>query len=100
MSAFSHPYIQHLIRLAQERRARIAIPDAQFDERCLEAAVFVHRQGWLPVVLTGARREIERLGRRHGLDTSGMEIIDPDERPDFAEMCREYGESRARSPEE
>jgi phosphate acetyltransferase len=96
MLAFTHSYVQYLIRLARERRARIAVPDAQFDARCLEAAAFVHREGWLPVVLTGARREIEALGRQHSIDITGMEVIDPDERSDFSEMCREYGQLRTK----
>ncbi len=96
MISFKHTYIDYLIKKAKKNQMRIAIPDAQFDARCLKAAAYVHQEGWLPVVLTGSRLKIEALGRANGIDISGMEIIDPDERSDFSEMCQDYGTLRAK----
>jgi len=96
MSNLEHPYVQHLIRLARKSRARVAVPDAQFDIRVLEAAAIVHRENWLHVVLTGARADIVALAKLHHIDLTGIEIIDPAERSDFSELCNEYGRLRAK----
>lgn len=91
-----HPYVQHLIKLASARNARIAIPDAQFDARFLEAACIVHRKGWLKVVLPGSRSAISELAQRHGLDIGRIEIVDPDECGQLDSYCREYAGLRAK----
>ena len=62
MTPTDHPYIQHLMKLACASNARIAIPDAQFDARFLEAACIVDGQGWLKVVLPGSRRGDRGIG--------------------------------------
>ena len=75
---------------------RVAVPDAQFDERVLEAACCVHKEGWLDVVLTGSKSAHQALADKHGLDISGIEIIDPDEFPSLGAYCEEYGDLRAK----
>jgi len=99
----AHPYVDYLIEKAKSRHGRVAIPDAQFDERVLEAGCRVHREGWLDVVLTGSRVALKSLADKNGLDISGMEVVDPDEIDGFGAMCREYGRLRAKenlTPEE
>ncbi|MBI2842920.1 MAG: phosphate acetyltransferase [Armatimonadetes bacterium] len=89
-----HPYIEYLIDKAGAAHPRVAVPDAQFDERVLAAACRVHQDGWLDVVLTGSRSEIYSLAGQHGLNINGLEIIDPDEFRYFEEMCDEYASIR------
>ncbi|MDO8303789.1 MAG: phosphate acyltransferase [Sedimentisphaerales bacterium] len=91
-----HPYVQHLIRQASTSNARIAIPDAQFDARFLEAAHIVHNKGWLNVVLAGDRKQIEVLAKQKNFDITGIEIIDPDECAQFDLFCDEYAQLRAK----
>ncbi|MHB9038016.1 MAG: phosphate acyltransferase [Armatimonadota bacterium] len=91
-----HPYIDFLINRAGSIHGRVAVPDAQFDERVLEAACRVHKEGWLDVVLTGSRSSHQALADKYGFDISGMEIIDPDEFTDFASYGEEYGRLRAK----
>ena len=92
----NHPYIDYLIRTASRKSARIALPDAQLDERVLEAGCLVHQKGWLKVILTGSRVKFNELAAANKLDISGMEVIDPDEIDNFAEMVEEYGQLRAK----
>ena len=39
MGSLEHPFVRHLIERASATRARIGIPDAQFDTRFLEVAL-------------------------------------------------------------
>lgn len=96
MTAINHPYVQHLVKLASAGRGRIAVPDAQFDARFLEAACIVHGKGWLTVVLPGSRAAIEALARKHQFDIRGIEIIDPEECGQFDAYCQQYAELRAK----
>lgn len=96
MSAMDHPYVQHLIRRASARKARIAIPDAHADARFLEAASIAAAQGWLNLVLPGPRDKIAALAKEHGFSLSGLEIADPEECREFDSFCSEYAELRAK----
>jgi phosphate acetyltransferase len=96
MSAMDHPFVQYLIKLAGESKAKIAIPDAQFDARFLEAAKIVADKGWLDVVLIGSRAKIAELAGQHGIDAGRFEILDPDECADFDAYCGEYAVLRAK----
>jgi phosphate acetyltransferase len=96
MSAMDHPFVQHLINLASAANARIAIPDAQFDARFLEAASIVTEKSWLKTILIGSRAKIADLAAKHGCDIGRFEILDPDERAEFDSYCEEYAVLRAK----
>jgi phosphate acetyltransferase len=96
MIEFDHPFVRHLVELAKASQARVAIPDAQFDARFLEAACIVHAGGWVKLVLTGSRAAITKLAKEKGFDIDGIEIVDPDECADFDAYCREYAQLRAK----
>lgn len=91
-----HPYIEFLIEKAQGIHGRVAVPDAMLDERVLEAACYVHKEGWVDVVLPGSKAAYKALADKHGFDVSGMEIVDPDECLEFKSYCEEYGRIRAK----
>jgi phosphate acetyltransferase len=91
-----HPFIDHLIEKASSIHGRVAIPDAPFDDRFMFAAAEVHRRGWLDVVIVGSRSASRSVADRVGVDLEGIEIVDPDELPEFAEYCQEYGRIRAK----
>jgi phosphate acetyltransferase len=84
------------VKLASAANARIAIPDAQFDARFLEAACIVTEKGWLKTVLIGSRAKIAESAKSRGWDIGRIEIIDPDEFDGFDSYCREYAELRAK----
>ncbi len=96
MSAMDHPYVRHLIKLASAGKARIAVPDVQYDARFLEAARFVTDRKWLDVVLTGSRAAITDLAKAHGCNIDGIEIVDPDECGRLDAFCDEYANLRAK----
>jgi len=96
MNSLQHPFVQHLVKLASANHPRIAIPDAQFDARFLEAALIVTEKGWLNTVLIGSRAKISDLAKNHGWDVWKLEIIDPDECDQFAAYCDEYAVLRAK----
>lgn len=91
-----HPFIKHIIAVSTKNQGRIAIPDAQYDSRFLEAAHYVHSKGWAKPVLTGSRKLISAIAVQKNIDISKMEIIDPDETTDFSDYCNEYGRMRAK----
>jgi phosphate acetyltransferase len=96
MSSLEHPFVRHLIGLASAANARIAIPDAQFDPRFLEAACIVAEKGWLKVMLVGSRKIIAESAKSRGWNIDGIEILDPGECGQFGAYCREYAELRAK----
>lgn len=96
MKALEQPFVRHLVGLASKHHPRIAIPDAQFDPRFLEAACIVTEKGWLKTVLIGSRAAIADLARQHGWDIGRIEIIDPDECAEFDSYCQEYAVLRAK----
>jgi len=91
-----HSYIEFLIDKAAGIQGRVAVPDAQYDERVMEAACRVHKEGWLDVVFTGSKSAYMALANKHGFDISGIEIIDPDEYPAFTDYCQVYQRLRAK----
>lgn len=91
-----HPFIKHIIAVSTRNQARIAIPDAQYDSRFLEAAYCVHSKGWARPVLTGSRKRIGAAAAQKNIDISKLEIIDPDEISNFSDYCNEYAMLRAK----
>lgn len=96
MGSLEHPFVRHLIERASASRARIGIPDAQFDTRFLEAALQARRQGWFDPVLVGSRDAIRALAAREGWLLGELRIMDPGERGDLPSMAEEYAVLRAK----
>ena len=97
MSAMDHPFVQHLIKLASAANARIAIPDAQFDARFLEAACIVTEKGWLKVGSDRLAGEDRGIGRRSTAGTSAASKSSiPTSATQFDSYCQEYAELRAK----
>jgi phosphate acetyltransferase len=92
----AHPFVEGLIEQARSIHGRVAIPDAQFDERVMFAASEVHRHGWLDVVIVGSRTACQETARSAGVSIEGIEIVDPQELPEFQDYCDEYGRIRAK----
>ena len=96
MGSLEHPFVRHLMERASAIRGRIAIPDAQFDARFLEAALRGAARG---VVRPDPRRVAGRdpLPRgRAGWQLGDVRILDPDERGDLESMIDEYAVLRAK----
>jgi phosphate acetyltransferase len=96
VGSLGHPFVRHLMERASAMRGRIAIPDARFDARFLEAALEARRQGWLDPILVGSRDAIHSLAAGSGWQLGDVRILDPDERGDLASMVEEYAVLRAK----
>ena len=86
MGSLEHPFVRHLMERASAMRGRIAIPDARFDARFLEAALLARRQGWFDPILVGSRDAIRSLAAGEGWQLGDVRILDPDEAVQFAKV--------------
>lgn len=91
-----HKYTEFLAAKAKAKHGRVAVPDAACEGRYLEAVVRVHEMDMLDLVITGSRKQTQALAEKHGLDISGIEIIDPDESQDLDAYSGLYGKLRAK----
>jgi phosphate acetyltransferase len=94
MGGLDHPYVRFLMERASKSGARIAIPDAQFDTRFLEAALQARKQGWFDPILAGSRDALRALAIREGFALGDIEILDPEE--SLGGLADEYAVIRAK----
>lgn len=92
----NHPFVDYLIEQARRKHSRVAVPDACHDMRVLTAVCEVQQKGWLDLVLTGPRRQFEKLATENALDIEGIEIVDPDTSESLESMCETYARLRAK----
>ncbi len=86
-----------LTRIRDKARAggaRIVLPEG-FDERVVEAALRVRREGFASPIVLGDRGEIEKLASRFGDDASGLEVVEPETSGHLDDMAKEYHGLRA-----
>lgn len=68
--------LQHIIEKARSEPKRIVLCEAQ-DPRVLEAALRAQRDAIAHVMMVGSPEQARGVAREHGLDLSGLTIIDP-----------------------
>lgn len=76
---------------AQRAPMTVVLPEGH-DERIVEAAMIVEREGLARPIVLGRPEDVAAAASARGLDASGVEIVDPaasDMLPDFARLYRE-----------
>lgn len=90
MSVFS--VFKQQVQAAKNKKT-IVFPEGN-DKRVLKAAVKLEQEKIINVILLGKEEEISKLAKQNNLDLTAIKIIDPDNYPDFEEMCAKFVEIR------
>lgn len=77
----------------KESNPTIVFPEG-FDERILEAAVRLKKEGILNPILVGKKQVIEPKAKDINVDISDLNIYDPQDYPDFEELVDAFVERR------
>jgi phosphate acetyltransferase len=97
--SMTHSFLQRLLQRASAQPRRIILPEAEFDERVLRAAVLVRNGGFAQPVAVGDPFTLGKKARELGLgDLDGVEIVSTRE-PAALEACALLYQQR-RSKEE
>ena len=75
------------------KNVRIVLPEGT-DERVLQAASKLQKEGIVTPVLIGPNELVTVAAKQAGIDLSGMEIVDPVEFPHLEELIAQYVERR------
>ncbi|PID80851.1 phosphate acetyltransferase [bacterium DOLJORAL78_65_58] len=86
-------FVQSLRAKAAEKRKTIILPEA-LDERMIEAAGQVTREGFASIILLGDADSVGDALRKAGLADAGLTVIDPAQSADRPDFVREYHEMR------
>ncbi|WP_307331135.1 phosphate acetyltransferase [Evansella vedderi] len=82
-----------IAKKVKEAYPTIIFPEGT-DERIMEAAVRLKKEGILNPVLIGKHQVMEPKASDFGLDISDLEIIDPQDYPDYEELVEAFVERR------
>ena len=87
-------FLHQLIQRARAVRRTIVLPEGE-DLRILRAAEIIHRRDICDLVVLGNARQVRELATGHGIDLTGVEVLDP-ARSDLLEpFAAEYARLRA-----
>lgn len=79
--------------VANNSTKKIVFPEG-LDIRVLEAASKLNKEKLVEPILLGNKTEIEKLAQENNFDISNIMIIDPENYPDFNQMCEKFVERR------
>ncbi len=82
-------FIDSLRAKAKQREKSIVFPEGR-EARVQRAAHYLTRHGMLRCTLLGKSAEIEAQARDNGIETAGMEIIDPEAAPELESYADLY----------
>lgn len=85
--------IESLREKAKRNPRRIVLPEGG-DERVIEAACLLAREGLAKVILLGKRKDIETLIKRKPDPLSNLEIVEPESHPKLGEITTAFYELR------
>ena len=91
----SHQVMAAVEEQAKRLNARVAFAEGA-EPRAQRAAATMEEQGIARPVLVGDERRIRETAEATGVDISRMQIVDPDEHPDFARYAKRFHELRCR----
>lgn len=83
--------VQRIVERASAAGKTLVLPEAQ-DPRVLRAARTIVDRRYACVILLGSEEEVRRLAGQHGVDLTGVEIVDPladPRRQEYVEMLYE-----------
>ncbi|WP_281098869.1 phosphate acetyltransferase [Acaricomes phytoseiuli] len=87
-------FLHELIEKARADRKHIVLPEGE-DARILRAAEILHRRDVCDLTILGKETEVRELAANHGVDLSGIQIMDPAESPLYPGFAEEYAKLRA-----
>lgn len=87
-------FLQELIERARSQRKNIVLPEGN-DIRVLRAAEILHRRDVCDLTILGAEKDVRELAASHGVDLSGIAIVDPASSAWREEFAVEYQRLRA-----
>ena len=85
--------IDNLVELLKENPRTLVFPEGT-DDRILEAAARLKKEGFLTPVLIGKADEVTAAAEEGGFDIEGLEIIDPATYPDMEKLVNDFVELR------
>lgn len=74
-------------------KPRIVFPEGE-DERILDAATRLEAEGLIKVILLGSETTIHKIAEENNFNLTNIKIIDPDNYPEFDQMCDKFVEIR------
>lgn len=74
-------------------KPRIVFPEGE-DVRILDAATRLEAEGLVKVILLGSEDKIRSVAQENNFNLTNIRIIDPDNYPEFDQMCAEFVEVR------
>lgn len=87
-------FLHELIERARSERKHIVLPEGT-DARVLAAAEILHRRDVCDLTVMGQASAVEELAASHGIDLSGITIVDPATSPLRESFAVEYQRLRA-----
>jgi phosphate acetyltransferase len=88
--------IDDFIALAKKSPKRIVLPES-LDERIIESAATVTKEGIAQGILVGSETEIRKKAKEVGIDISGVKIVDPSKSSKTQTYIRAYMKMRNKS---
>ncbi len=85
--------LEKMIEILRKNPRKIVFPEGT-DARILDAAAHLKKEGFLTPVLIGKEADVEAAAKKAGQDISGIEIVNPDNFPDFQKMVAKMVELR------
>lgn len=85
--------IEGLKKQIEGKNCKIVLPEAT-DGRILEAAARLHSEGLLVPVLVGNPEKVRSISKDLGHNIDGIEILDPENYPEFDKMVASFVERR------
>ena len=86
-------FIDELKNKAKQNIKTIILTESE-DKRVLKAAEQVMKEGFAKIILIGNKEDAEKLANENDIDTSGVEIIDPEKSEKFEEYANAFYELR------
>lgn len=86
-------FIENLKATLADKRVRIVFPEGN-DKRILEACVRLNESTYVHPIVLGNVEEIRELGESLGLNTDGLEVIDPTNSDIIDELSQKFVERR------
>jgi len=86
-------FIESVVQRAKTANKHIVLPEGK-EPRVVRAAAIVKAEGIATLTILGKPDEIRKIAKNEGVDISGIELIEPEAAPNFAEYANAFYELR------
>jgi len=86
-------FIESVVARAKTANRHIVLPEGK-EPRVVRAAAIIKAEGIARLTILGKPDEIKKLAEQEGVDISGIDLIDPETAPNFAEYAKAFYELR------